>query len=84
MMTLFPKDGTPKLVSRCDLPLTGIGCVSRVYTDLAVIDVGPDDAGLVEAFGVSPAELNRLGLDLRRPGAAHIEAGTPIVPGRQP
>src|SRR5688572_25400553 len=39
MMTLFTKDGTAKLVPECGYPLTGLGCVDRVYTDLAVFDI---------------------------------------------
>lgn len=43
MMTLFTKDGTPKLVPECGYPLTGLGCVDRVYTDLAVFDITPKE-----------------------------------------
>jgi 3-oxoadipate CoA-transferase beta subunit len=66
MMTLFAKDGTPKLVPECTYPLTGVGCVDRVYTDVATFDLGPDGPVVTETFGVSYDELaERLDVELR-------------------
>jgi len=58
-MTLFGKDGAPKLVPHCTYPLTGVGCVDRVYTDLAVFEIGPDRVRIRETFGVSADELEQ-------------------------
>lgn len=42
------RDGTPKLVESCTYPLTGVGVVDRIYTDLAVVEVGPDGFEVID------------------------------------
>jgi 3-oxoadipate CoA-transferase, beta subunit len=68
MMSLFAKDGTPKLVRECSYPLTGLRCVSRVYTEHAIFDVDPTGDGRVralETFGIGVSALtDRVQLDL--------------------
>jgi len=57
MMTLLTRDGVSKLVETCTYPLTGIGCVTRVYTDKAVFLIGPDGVTVRETFGCTLADL---------------------------
>jgi 3-oxoadipate CoA-transferase beta subunit len=67
MTDLLTKTGESKLVEACTYPLTGVGCVTRVYTDHAVFDVTPDGFAVREAFGdntvASLAALTGLELD---------------------
>ena len=68
MMELLTKKGESKLVQQCSYPLTGLACVSRIYTDLAVIDVTPGGLRAVELIdGLAFDELLKL-------------AGVPIAP----
>jgi len=61
MTDLLTKDGRAKLVARCAYPLTGVRCVSRVYTDHGVFDVTPDGFAVTERFGdTTHAELERM------------------------
>src|SRR6476620_1978748 len=49
MMDLLTRQGASKLVERCTYPLTGIGCVRRVYTDVATFECTPQGLQLVDA-----------------------------------
>ncbi|GGZ11426.1 3-oxoacid CoA-transferase subunit B [Novosphingobium colocasiae] len=61
MMELLTRDGRSKLVERCSYPLTGLGCTSRVYTDMAVFDLGSAGARVVETVeGCSVDDLRNL------------------------
>ena len=51
MTDLLTKQGESKLVAACSYPLTGVSCVSRVYTDHAVFDVTPTGFAVRELFG---------------------------------
>jgi 3-oxoadipate CoA-transferase, beta subunit len=57
MMSLFAKDGSPKLVPECTYPLTGRACVSRVYTDVATFLIAPTGVRVRETFGISFDDL---------------------------
>ena len=72
MMELLTKQGQSKLVESCTYPLTGLACVSRVYTDLAVFDISGAGAAVVEMVdGLTLDELQRLtGVPLREASAA--------------
>jgi 3-oxoadipate CoA-transferase beta subunit len=61
LMELLTREGQSKLVEQCSYPLTGVGCVTRVYTDLAVFDLKDGNITLVDdVSGVGIDELTRL------------------------
>ena len=70
MMEHLTKQGESKVVDVCTYPLTGVGCVSRVYTDLAVLDITPEGVRVVEHVeGLTFEKLQEL-------------SGIPLLPAR--
>jgi 3-oxoadipate CoA-transferase beta subunit len=67
MMDLLTKKGESKVVQECSYPLTGLGCVKRIYSDLATLECTPEGLRLIDQVdGLSIEELERLiGLPVR-------------------
>jgi 3-oxoadipate CoA-transferase beta subunit len=65
MTDLLTREGEAKVVAECSYPLTGARCVTRIYSDHAVLDVTSDGLAVRELFGTTAAELQEmLGLTL--------------------
>ena len=77
------RDGAPKILKECSLPLTGVGCVSAIYTDLCVIDVTDD--GLVVREMIEGMDIDtlqaRTGADIRLAEDWKVLAVPPIETG---
>jgi 3-oxoadipate CoA-transferase, beta subunit len=73
MMEHQTKSGESKIVAQCSYPLTGVGCVNRIYTDLAVLDVTPDGLVVREMIPeLAFEELQRMtGVPLRNESASN-------------
>lgn len=73
MMDHMTKQGESKIVAACTYPVTGLACVNRIYTDLAVIDVAPEGLVVIDiAPGLSLDQLAKMsGVPLANGIAAH-------------
>ena len=67
MMDLLTKQGASKVVAQCSYPLTGIGCVRRIYTELCTLECTPQGLRLIDTVpGITHEELEALvGLPIR-------------------
>ncbi len=72
MMDLLTKKGESKIVPKCTYPLTGIGCVKRIYTDYAIFEITPDGLAVLElAKGMTMDALREMvGMPLANATAA--------------
>jgi 3-oxoadipate CoA-transferase beta subunit len=60
-MDLLTKKGESKIVAQCSYPLTGIGCVKRIYSDVATLACTPEGLKLIDVVeGLSHRELQEL------------------------
>ena len=67
LMTLFDKDGSPKLVPKCSYPLTAVGCVSRAYTDYGVFLITDHGVAVRDTYGIDRDDLaERLGITFQK------------------
>jgi 3-oxoadipate CoA-transferase beta subunit len=81
MMDLLTKQGASKVVAQCTYPLTGHGCVKRIYSDLATLACTPAGLQLIDKVeGLEPRELERLSACPSRPEFTSI----PINPQETP
>lgn len=60
MTNHLSKNGECKIVKQCSYPLTGIQCINRIYTDLAVMDITPDGVVVRELFGITQQSLQEI------------------------
>ncbi|MDG9930455.1 MULTISPECIES: 3-oxoacid CoA-transferase subunit B [Pseudomonas] len=88
MMEHLDKQGRSKVMPRCSYPLTGLGCVSRVYTDLATLEITADGVKVIELVGDIDAsalqDVTSVALDFsaleqpsREPGRSALTALSP-------
>ena len=84
-MESLTKDGKPRLKKSCDYPLTGVGVVTRVYTEMAVFDVQPGKGfTLIEKFPDYTLEEIRRRVEAEftvSPDLKEIDLGAPLAKG---
>jgi 3-oxoadipate CoA-transferase beta subunit len=78
MMDLLTRSGESKIVRECSFPLTAVGCVKRIYGDLATLECTPDGLVLVDLVdGMRPAGLEALSPQESSPNCSKKRPGSP-------